>query len=269
MESVYGVKKLSELVGVSVRTLHLYDELGLLKPSIRTEAGYRLYSETELTRLRQILFYKELDFPLKDIKAILDDPGFDLLKALEDHKTSVMFEKSRLEKLLGTIERSIEAIRIREGTVFEDLYEIFPEQLVLRPEAIETFGQRAIEKSEKSLGQLDKENLVKLKERSIQVMDDLLKSMGLDPRSEKVQALISRHYEVTREFWGTSGEDDNQAQIYAGLGSLYLADERYTMTKGSPNRKFAEFLNSAMKYFAEGLGKSRDGAGTRKKTFYR
>ena len=75
----YSVKKLSDLAGVSVRTLHLYDEIGLLKPSVRTSAGYRLYGERELLRLQQVLFYKELDFSLQEIAAILDHPEFDVV----------------------------------------------------------------------------------------------------------------------------------------------------------------------------------------------
>ena len=89
----YSVKKLSQLAGVSVRTLHLYDKMGLLKPSVRTEARYRLYGEKELLRLQQILFYRELDIPLKDIQTILDDPEFDLLKALEAHKKALLARK--------------------------------------------------------------------------------------------------------------------------------------------------------------------------------
>src|SRR5688500_17485670 len=85
----YSVKRLAALAGVSVRTLHLYDEIGLLKPSIRTEKKYRLYGRAELLRLQQILFYKEMDIPLKEIADILDDPQFDLLTALENHKKAL------------------------------------------------------------------------------------------------------------------------------------------------------------------------------------
>jgi len=111
MKDNYSVKQLAKLAGVSVRTLHLYDQLGLLKPSIRTENRYRRYGETELLRLQQILFYKVLDFPLKEIGPILDDPDFDLLKALEDHKQSLItkrehlttFKKQNYEQLQRTI----------------------------------------------------------------------------------------------------------------------------------------------------------------------
>ena len=81
----YTVQQLARLAGVSVRTLHHYDHVGLLKPSARTAAGYRQYGEADLLRLQQILFFRELDFPLTDIQAILDQPGFDQVKALHDH----------------------------------------------------------------------------------------------------------------------------------------------------------------------------------------
>ena len=77
----YSVKQLARLAGVSVRTLHVYDEMELLVPRDRSDAGYRYYGEAELLRLQQILFYKELDFPLKQIGEILDDPDFDLVAA--------------------------------------------------------------------------------------------------------------------------------------------------------------------------------------------
>ncbi|MES2764506.1 MAG: MerR family transcriptional regulator, partial [Bacteroidota bacterium] len=86
---MYKVQKLAEIAGVSVRTLHHYDQIGLLQPRIRSEAGYRMYGEAELLRLQQILFFKELDFPLKEIGAILDKPGFDVLEALSYHKKMI------------------------------------------------------------------------------------------------------------------------------------------------------------------------------------
>ncbi len=78
----FTVKKLAEISGVSVRTLHYYDQIGLLRPSVRTEKKYRLYGNDELLRLQQILFFRELDFPLKDILEMIDEPDYDLVKAL-------------------------------------------------------------------------------------------------------------------------------------------------------------------------------------------
>src|ERR1700712_3237780 len=99
MKDNYSVKQLAKLAGVSVRTLHLYDQLGLLKPSVRTESRYRRYGEKELLRLQQILFYKVLDFPLKEIAPILDDPDFDLIKAFEGHRQLLTKKRDHLATL--------------------------------------------------------------------------------------------------------------------------------------------------------------------------
>ena len=80
------MRRLAKLAGVSVRTLHHYDQIGLLRPSTRTAAGYRLYGEDDLARLQQVLFFKELDFRLADIQKILDSPSFDRAQALEEHR---------------------------------------------------------------------------------------------------------------------------------------------------------------------------------------
>mgnify|MGYP000865807544 FL=1 len=103
----YSAKGLSKLAGVSVRTLHHYDEIGLLKPAIRTEAKYRLYGENELLKLQQILFFKELDFSLKEIIDILDDPDFDLTVALESHKQALISKQERISVMLNTIEKTV------------------------------------------------------------------------------------------------------------------------------------------------------------------
>ena len=94
------VREVSRLTGVSVRTLHYYDEIGLLRPSQVTEAGYRLYDDTALERLQQILLFRELEFPLKDIKTILDSPGFDRVEALSRQIELLTLKKERLERLI-------------------------------------------------------------------------------------------------------------------------------------------------------------------------
>jgi len=96
----YTVSRLARMAGVSVRTLHHYDQIGLLKPLARTEAGYRLYGEPELLRLQQILFFRELDMPLDEVRQILDDPGFDQVAALDHHRQSLQRRMERLTCLL-------------------------------------------------------------------------------------------------------------------------------------------------------------------------
>ena len=95
------VHEVSQRTGVSIRALHHYDTIGLLRPSQITEAGYRLYDDTALERLQQILLFRELQFPLREIAAILDSPGFDREKALEDQITLLILRKERLEALIA------------------------------------------------------------------------------------------------------------------------------------------------------------------------
>lgn len=247
----YTVKQLASLAGVSVRTLHLYDEMGLLKPSIRTEKKYRLYGKAEAFRLQQILFYKELGMPLKDIAAILDDPDFDPVKSLEDHKKTLLQKQDQLTTLLQTIDKTIDHLKNETMLSVEELYEGMPKEQATawREEATKKWGD-AVNRSENHLRKKSKEEFEQLKQASDQNRHRLLSLIQEDPAGEKVQAAIAEHYELIREFWGTAGLPDKQAEAYAGLGDLYTSDERYTTVDGKPNPGFAQFMSIAMKYFA-------------------
>lgn len=251
--STYSVKQLSSLAGVSVRTLHVYDEIGLLKPSVRTAAGYRQYGEQELLRLQQILFYKELDFSLQEIAEILDHPEFDLVRALENHKQSLKEKKKRLDTLLQTIDKTINKIKSSMKLKPEELYAGFPRENAeaWRTEAIAKFGNEAVERSEKNLLNMTKEGFAELTQESGRIIEKLLSMSNEDPESQQVQEQISKHYTVIRKFWGTHESKDNQAEAYAGLGELYVQDERYTMVNGKPNPFFAQFMRKAMRYYAQ------------------
>src|SRR5215469_10505665 len=117
------VGEVAELAGVTVRALHHYDELGLLNPSGRSEAGYRLYSYDDLARLREILIWRALGFSLGDIRSLLDDPAYDRLSALERQRSLVAAEIGRLGALAAAVEEAIEAelsgTRLEETTMFE------------------------------------------------------------------------------------------------------------------------------------------------------
>ncbi|MEQ9439151.1 MAG: MerR family transcriptional regulator [Cyclobacteriaceae bacterium] len=250
----YTVKQLADLAGVSVRTLHVYDRKGLLKPLARTEARYRLYGPAELLRLQQILFYKELDFPLKEIKAMLDDPEFDLVQALKAHKTALNVRRERIGTLLNTIDNTIE--HLKNETVMEkpeDLYQGLPKEFgtTYRDEAIEEYGAESVEKSESYLLSQGKEGFEKLKQAQQENSQKLFTLRNEDPRGEVVQQEVAHHYEIIRQFWGTFGSDDKQAEAYAGLGELYVNDERFTQVNGVPQPEYARFLREAMKHFAD------------------
>src|SRR5256885_15216774 len=118
----YTVNQLGKLAGISIRTLHHYDQIGLLKPSYTKANGYRYYEEKELLKLQQILFFKELEFPLEQIKEILNAPGFDTLTALRDQRKMLQIKKDRIDGLLLTIEKTIKNKEGGKKMKNDDLY---------------------------------------------------------------------------------------------------------------------------------------------------
>ena len=136
----YTVSQLANMARVSVRTLHHYDQIGLLRPASRTGAGYRLYGEPELLRLQQILFFRELDLSLSKIQTILDDAEFDQIASLESHRRQLQGRMDRLARLLKTIDKTIQRLTEDEMTLTdEELYEGFT------PEQIERYERKARE----------------------------------------------------------------------------------------------------------------------------
>ena len=250
----YGVKAVSKLSGVSVRTLHHYDKIGLLKPFNRTEAGYRHYGEDELLRLQQVLFYKELGFPLKEIIKVMDDPAFKLVDALKQHKSALNARKKRISHLLLTIDKTISHLEKGEDMSRpEFLYEGLSRETATayREGAMDEYGKEAVARSEKELAKLGKEGFKKLQADFEHVNQALFALKNEAPEHANVQLLIARHYECIRKFWGTSNSADRQAEAYAGLGQLYVSDERFTAIEGEPQPEFALFLQRAMAFFAQ------------------
>jgi len=248
----YTAKGLSKLAGVSVRTLHHYDQIGLLKPAIRTDTKYRLYGENELLRLQQILFFKELDFPLKEINDILDNPDFDLIEALEGHKNALVTKQGRISDMLNTIEKTVLNLKGKKMITDDELYDGFPKGKAkkIRNEAIEKYGMETIETSETYLKKLSKEQLQKLKSEQKEIFKALFDISAKEPEDESVQLVIARHYKNIRRFWGSDGSLDSQWRAYKGLGELYIADERFSLIDGKAQPEFAQFLSQAMAHFA-------------------
>lgn len=243
----YTVKQLATLAGISVRTLHHYDAIELLKPSIRTEAGYRLYGEKELLRLQQVLFYKELDFPLQQIKELLDNPDFNYIDALLEHKEALKKRKARLTHLLSTIDKTILKLKGEQKMLTNDeLYNGFPKAKEYREEAIENYGKDVIEHSENSLKKLSKQELETLKKEGESITQLLIEVMNLPPSENEVQQLIEKHYRHIITMWGGAVPKEQQLNAYEGLANLYVEDKRFY---SEAPKGFSEFLSKAIKHF--------------------
>lgn len=252
--TLYSVHQIAQLAGISVRTLHHYDRLGLLKPAIRTEARYRMYGEKELIRLQQILFYKELDFSLADILELLKKPDFDPIVALHRHRDVLVAQRERLSVLLDTIDKTILKLKGEKNMLTdEELYAGFPKDIAkaYRQEAIEKYGTQAVEESENKLRALNKGGFQQLKADQENIVSQLLAMQYLNPASTEVQQQIARHYANILAFWGNSIRNCGPAEAYKGLAQLYIDDPRYTSRNGQENPEFATFLYKAMIYFVD------------------
>ena len=244
----YSVKQLAVLAGISVRTLHLYDDMGLLRPAMRTDAGYRRYGRAQLLRLQQILFYRELDIPLQQILDILDDPGFDLLTALKEHRSALQARLQRIATIIATIDNTIATLNNDTMLTDEQLYNGFPREEAegLRTEAITNYGADAVHTATSHLRRMSEKNMAALHEQNKQVMTTLYGLMDAGPADPHVQQLIRQHYGIMRIFWGTAGNPDSQLEAYKGLGELYVNDERFILTGDEYDRDFAVFMSKAM-----------------------
>lgn len=214
------VNEVSKLTGVSVRTLHHYDAIGLLKPTTVTDAGYRLYDDTALERLQQILLFRELEFPLKEIKAILESPNFDRGKALEQQITLLTLKKEHLEKLIDL------ACEIKTIGVNRMDFTAFDTSKIKEyaAEAKATYGQTAEYKEfeEKSKKRTNEETQ-KINMQMMAIFAEFGKMREMPPESENVQAQVKKLQEfITENFYACS--DD----VLYGLGNMYVNDERFT-----------------------------------------
>lgn len=248
----YSVKKVAKMAGVSVRTLHHYDQIGLLKPSIRTEKNYRLYSKKELLRLQQILFYRNLNFPLKEIADILDNPDFEIQQALVNHKAHLQQQQQSIKTLIATIDKTLLHLKKQTKMTVDELYDGFPKGKAYREEAAQKWSE-AVKQSENHLRKKTKAEFNKLKKDFDECWNKLGTMYHLDPTSDEVQVEITKHYHLTRAFWGTAQSDDKQAKAYAGLGEMYTQDERFSKVNGVPTPDFAAFMKKAMAHFASTL----------------
>jgi len=254
----YTVSQLAKLSGVSVRTLHHYDEIGLLEPAYVGDNGYRYYEEEELLRLQQILLHRELGFALKDIAALLDDPGFDRLAALEAHKARLEAEAERYRRLVGTIDRTIADLRRRvapgEGTMqHEELYEGFAPEKQEEYESwlIERYGggmRERIDRSRAKYARLSDADKQKIMDELREVESDLAESCRrkIPVDSPALAPVLERHRAWVAYMW----DRPCPPEAYAGLADLYLAHPDFRKRYDSLEPGFCDYLVAAMKAHA-------------------
>lgn len=231
------VKEVAALSGVSVRTLHHYDELGLLKPAETTEAGYRIYSDENLAELQQILFYRALGFSLKQIKEVLADPSFNRMGALKSQRQMLHQKRAQLDDMIETIERTIKEGK-GEGTMtHEERFKGFDfSENLYEQEARDRWGDEAVDETNQKVEEQQ--------EKMNEIYRRLAEIRHLSPDSQEAQNAIAKWF----DFLNTIGTYSLEA--FEGLGEMYVADERFTKNIDQFGKGLANFMKEAMAEYA-------------------
>ncbi|MEU3254111.1 MerR family transcriptional regulator [Streptomyces sp. NPDC006997] len=242
----YSVGQVAGFAGVTVRTLHHYDDVGLLVPSERTRAGHRRYGEADLDRLQQILFYRELGFPLDEVAVLLDDPDADPRAHLRRQHELLTARIERLRKMAAAVEHAMEARKMGINLTPEERFEVFgdkdPEQYAEEAEQ-RWGGTEAYAESQRRAAGYTKEDW---KRMQAEVADwggryGALMAAGEQPTGERAMDMAEEHRRHICTWFYECPYD-----VHQGLGEMYVADERFKAFYDSLRPGLAEHLRDAI-----------------------
>jgi DNA-binding transcriptional MerR regulator len=246
----YTVNKLAKLSGTSIRTLHFYDEIGLLKPAYYGENNYRYYEEAQLLMLQQILFFRELGFQLNDIRRIISSPDFDKVETLESHRKILERNLSQTKSLIETVDKTIAHLRGKQSMKLEEIFHGFDAE---KQKLYENFlvdsgvGQDVLKKCRDKVQNWTKEQWMEHKQDADKIHAELLDAIKnhLAPSSPEVQEIIKRHYEMTTIFWTPTRES------YIGLGKLYGSHPDFVKFYNDLHPALLAFMMEAMTIYSK------------------
>jgi DNA-binding transcriptional MerR regulator len=241
------VKQLSDLAGITRRTLHYYDEIDLLKPTETGSNGYRYYGEDAILRLQQILLYRQLGLSLDMIRKILNNPSFDVIAALQNHKKELKKRVDQLQRLEKTVDDTILYIEGKKQMSQKQLFEAFSEeeQAKYEEEAKQMYDPEIVKTSNEKWRKLTDAEKQQIGEESNTVYRDILQAMPNGASSPEVQACIERWRKHMEHFW--SPNDDQ----LLGLANLYNDDPRFKANFDKIDPQLAAFMREAVKIYVE------------------
>ena len=246
---MYKISGFAKLTGVSVRTLHYYDEIGLLSPcSVDEQNGYRYYDDSSLARMQEILFYRELDFPLKRISEIILSPDYDKGSALMRQRQLLVLKKERLERLICAIDSAAEGevtdMKAFDNSEFEAARDEFAREARERwgdTEAYKEFEQKDARRSDD-----DRKKGERVTEQLTAEFASLMKS-GAKPSDSSVQALVQRWQDNITENYYTCTKE-----ILQSLGQMYIAGDSMTENiDAAGGAGTAQFAHAAITEFCK------------------
>lgn len=252
----YSIRELSELAGVSARTLRYYDEIELLKPVYVSEAGYRYYSEKELELLQQILFYRERNFDLKSIKKILYQDGFDIMTAMEEHLLDLENQRERIDSLIHTVKQTILAMKGECKMTDQEKFEAFKEQMVRENE--EKYGDEIRGKYGSEEVDVSHQKILNMSEEDWECFQSIEKEirtrleegvrLGMKPDSEEAKRIVILHKEWLGKTWKAY-----KAESHKAIAAMYIADERFQIYYDKCVPGCARLLEQSIRFWADKL----------------
>lgn len=240
--------EVSEIAGISVRTLHHYDAMGILCPGRNPENGYREYTAEDMDKLQQILFFKECGFPLAKIKELLSRPDFDRAKAFEIQKKYLLHEKKRIEFMLKTLEKSIQNMKGELEMSEKEKFNGFDfTNNPYEEEARKLWGDEKVDQSNAYIASLSNEEQQSIAKGMDDLFINLAKVRMEPPGSETAQKAIDTMYSHFNANFGYQ----YSLEAFAGVGQLYIADERFTKNVDKYGEGLSKFLAESMAIYAE------------------
>ncbi|HEY2795906.1 MAG TPA: MerR family transcriptional regulator [Micromonosporaceae bacterium] len=242
----YTVGQVAGFAGVTVRTLHHYDEIGLLSPNDRSAAGYRRYTDVDLERLQQIMLYRELGFPLDEIAAILDDPDSDPLSHLSRQHGLLSERIRRIGLMVVAVEKAMEANKMGIALTPEERFEVFGENdpAQYADEAEQRWGDTdAYRESARRTRSYTKDDWLLIKAEAAEVGQRMIDAMasGAPATSETAMAAAEAHRQhISRRFY------DCPYEMHKGLAAMYVADPRFTATYEAQAEGLAQYTHDAI-----------------------
>jgi MerR family transcriptional regulator, thiopeptide resistance regulator len=248
---IYTVKQLSSLAGVSVRTLHYYDEIDLLKPSSVGENGYRYYEDEAVFRLQQILFFREMELSLKEIRDIIALPAFDVLAALQMHHDRLRTKARRLKTLINTVDNTILHLTGEVEMSKKQLFDGFSKDDEKRyeQEAREKWGNDEVGASSKLWNSYSAQKQQLIKDEGGAIYADMVKQIeaGNTPDSPESQAIVARWHQHLRYFYEPS------IDRLRGLGQMYVDSPDFAKKFDQMHPDLATFMREAISVYCDDL----------------
>lgn len=240
------VSEVAKLTGVTVRTLHYYDEIGLLKPSKVTEAGYRLYSNADLEILQQILFFRELDFSLSDIREIMLNPTYSRETALQNHRELLLQKRKHIDGLISLVDKTLKGDNDMSFKQF-DTTEIKNARKEYAAEAKQRWGKSdAYTEYEEKVSAYDDPQWKLLNGEGSYILREFGENRHLDPASKEAQSLVKKWQEfITANFYNCT------KAILSCLGEMYIGDDRFTQNIDRYGQGTALFMATAIEIFCQ------------------